>query len=306
MRPHQDISPNLELLAGDYWVTDSSGHLCDFSTTHEIELLKLYSSMIWPTADMADRRISFLAQSALQLVAKHERVENCIEENADGFHDSEAHRRWLIRLYSHLGKRIKINLLDPSGGLSVALQKGRLEIKKDIDHQLKKTKVGVIVGDYLLRCIAHFPNEQAASINKAAFFIETGGYEGDAIAIPRHRSEILKAWSQAKPSIVFSLAAFYSEPTILSNIFDHPDPAEYLEQIWCDDLRRERFFGVAKYCEAQLTNLVPNRSRGPLLVSPSHMSTGRLAGLRECCPILKPFSEEACARLSKYRAPTSI
>jgi hypothetical protein len=250
-------------------------------------------------------RQGFLAQCALQLVTSYKDDADRIQQNKDGFHPARR-KVELARLYNHLSDRSKLNLLEPSGGLNKALARGKPEIQRDIQTQLRKTNVGVRVGDFLLRYMAHFPNERrAASVNKAVYFIERGGYNEDFIS-PRHRSEIIKAWSQVKPSISFSLAAFYSEPAFLSNILERPDPSASLEEILFDDVRRECFFGIVKYCEMQLSSLVPSHSRESVINPTSGMSVINLADLCECCPILKPFSEGDCKKLSMYSAPISI
>jgi hypothetical protein len=194
------------------------------------------------------------------------------------------------------------HLFNPSGGLVSALQRGGPEIATDIDRQLVKIRTAVCVADVVLRYLAHFPNGRSiASVNRAASFIELGGYEGLGVPVLRNRSEIRRAWSQAKSTIIFSLAAFYSEPVLLSNILESADPAEALDQIWRDDPRREWYFSVAQYCERELKGFIPNRRTEPLLDA-SSMSVPKVDGIGECCPILQKFSDEDLKKLSSYRA----
>jgi hypothetical protein len=159
------------------------------------------------------------------------------------------------------------------------------------------------VADFILRYLVHIKNgRRTASINKAASFIEGGGYEDQGFRLPRHRSEIIQAWSRAKPSIIFSLAAFYSESIFLSNILEKPDPTEALDNVWRHDFRRERFFGMVRYCERELSRFAPTRSKVPLLDSARIMSVANLEGLSECRPDLRGFSDKDLERLSTYRA----
>jgi len=296
--------PDLALLAGEYWTTDPEFHsLPDDASTHEIESLKLYAYIVWPTADMYDKRRTFLAHCALRLQEKNRNIADDVQHGRDGVQRSPEFMAEIARIYTHASDLGVTHLLDPSGGLVAALQRGQTEIARDVDHQLGKAKTAVCVGDFILRYLVHIKNgRRTASINKAASFIEGGGYEGQGFRLPRHRSEIIQAWSQAKPSIIFSLAAFYSETIFLSNILETPDPAETLDNVWRDDFSRERFFGMVRYCENELSGFVPNRSKVPLLDSTRCMSVANFEGLAECCPILRGFSDQDLERLSTYRA----
>jgi hypothetical protein len=305
MHTHQNGDlPNLALLAGEYWITDPDFQpLPDDASTHEIESLKLYSYIVWPTADMYDKRRTFLAHCALRLREKNWDTAADVHHGRDGAQRSREFTDEVARIYTHAGDLSVAHLLHPTGGLVAALQRGQTEIATDIDHQLKKAKTAVCVGDFILRYLVHIKNgRRTASINKAAYFIEDGGYEEQGFRLLRHRSEIIQAWSRAKPSIMFSLAAFYSESIFLSNLLEEADPAEALDNVWHDDFRRERFFGMVRYCERELSSFAPNRSKVPLLDFTRSMSVANLEGLSECSPILQGFSDQDLERLSIYRA----
>jgi hypothetical protein len=294
--------PNLALLAGEYWITDPNFHsLPDDASTHEIESLKLYAYIVWPTVNMYDKRRTFLAQCALRLRDKNRDIAADVQHGRDGVRRSPDFAAEIARIYTHASDLGVTHLLNPSGGLVAALQSGQAKIATDIDRQLGQAKTAVCVADFILRYLVHIKNAwETASVNKAVAFIEDGGYEKQGFRLPRHRSEIRKAWSQAKPSIIFSLAAFYSETIFLSNILETPDPAETLDAVWRNNLSRERFFGIAQYCEKELSSFVPKRREVPLLDSTRGMSVSNLEGMAECCPILRGFSDQDLEKISTY------
>jgi hypothetical protein len=253
---------------------------------------------------MFDRRRTFLARCALQLEGKYGDKAADVESGRDGIPRSPPpFVAEVARIYKHASELSVTHLLSPSGGRNSALEKGRAEIVKDIDSQLVKIRTAVCLADFILRYLVHIPNSQKpASVNKGASFIVDGGYADVGFPVIRNRSDIIRAWSQAKSTIIFSLAAFYSEPVLLSNVLESADPADMLDQIWCDDLRRERFFGIARYCEGEIRGFIPNRRKEPL-IDPSSMSVPEFDGMMECCPVLRTFSEEDHKKIDSYRAP---
>lgn len=239
-----DAVPDLALLAGQYWITDPKlSCLATGGSTHEIEGLRLYAHIVWPTSEMHDRRCTFLARCGLQLKEKNQDTAADVEFGRDGIPRSPPpFVAEVVRIYRHASELSVTHLLSPSGGWNSALQKGRAEIAKDIDSHLVKIRTAVCLADFILRYLVHVPNgRKPASINKGASFIADSGYGDVGFSVIRNRSDIIQAWSQAKSTIIFSLAAFYSEPVFLTNVLESADPADLLDQIWRDDLRRRLF-----------------------------------------------------------------
>jgi hypothetical protein len=296
-----DPVPDLALLAGDYWTTDPVVLSLEYSS-HEIESLKLYVHIIWPARSMHENRRTFLAHCALRLREKNRQTAADVQHGRDGIEREPSFANQVAEIYNHAADVGVTHLFDPSGGLASALERSRPEIAADIDRQLVRIRTAVCLADFILRYLVHVPNgKRTASVNKAAYFIEEGRYENLGTRVLRNRSEIIQAWSQSKPTIVYGLAAFYLETIFLSNILKGPDPAHALDQVWQHDLRREQFFSIARYCESELRGFVPNRSKEPLLDSTT-MSVPTLEEILECWPILQKFSDEDLKKIASYRA----